>query len=129
VLARTRADLVLEARSINRAEILTARADATAEAPEVTAAVAAAAEAAAAEATAAVVTAAAAAGTAKVAAVAPGARATLMPELPKEPSGGAGGLAEDAEKNPGRPVFSVGGQEELKNQDGSLSSEGASPVV
>jgi hypothetical protein len=32
----------------------------------------------------------------------------LAPELPKEPGGGAGGMAEDAEEIPGRPVFSVG---------------------
>ena len=34
----------------------------------------------------------------------------MAPELPKEPGGGAGGMAEDAEEIPGRPVFSVGGR-------------------
>ena len=93
---------VSEARSINRAEILTTRTDAAAEAAEVTAAEAAAAEAAAAEAAAAVeaavaVEAAAAAaggGAAKAAADMLGARAALAPELPKDPGGGADGMAE-----------------------------------
>jgi hypothetical protein len=89
---------VLEARSINRAEILTARTGAAAEATEVTAA-----EAAAAEAAAAVEAAAAAGVAAKAAADAHGARAALAPELPKEPGGGAGDMAKDAEKTPGRP--------------------------
>ena len=40
-----------------------------------------------------------------------GAEAALAPELPKEPCGGAGGMAEDAEEIPGRPMFSVGGPE------------------
>jgi hypothetical protein len=84
---------VSEARSINRAEILTARTDA-----------AAAAEAAAAEAAAAAESATAA----KAAADALGAQAALAPELPKEPGCGAGGMVEDAEEVPGRPVFSVG---------------------
>jgi hypothetical protein len=68
---------VWEARSINRAESLTARTYASAEAAEAAAAEAAAAEAATAD--------------------APGARAALAPELPKEPGGGAGGMAEDAD--------------------------------
>jgi hypothetical protein len=122
---------VLEARSISRAEILTARADAAAEAAEAAAAEAAAAEAAAAvEAAAAAEGAAAAAGAAaKAAADAPGARAALASELPKEPSGGAGGMAEDAEETPGRPVFSVGARGELKTRGWSLSSEGANAAV
>ena len=105
------------ARSINRAEFLTARMEAATEAAEVAAAEAAAAEAAAAEATpalgaAAAAEAVAAAGTAaKAAADALGARAALASELPKEPGGGAGGMAEDAEETPERPVFSVGGAE------------------
>ena len=71
--------------------------------------VAAAAEAAAAvEAAAAAEVSAAAGGAAKAAAYAPGAQAALAPELLKEPGGGAGGMAEDAEEIPGRPVFSVG---------------------
>jgi hypothetical protein len=53
---------------------------------------------------------AAARGVANAAADAPGARAALAPELPKEPGGGADGMAEDAEEIPGRPVFSVGGR-------------------
>jgi hypothetical protein len=80
---------VSEARSMNRAEILTARADAAAEVAEVAAAEAAAAEAAAAveaaaaaEAAAAVETSAAAGAAAKAAADAPGAEAALSPELP-----------------------------------------------
>jgi hypothetical protein len=74
-----------EARSIIRAEILTARTDAAAEAAEVAAAqknAAAAAEAAA-----------AAGAAAKAAADALGARAALAPELLIEPGGGAGGMA------------------------------------
>jgi hypothetical protein len=67
---------VSEARSTKRAEILTARTDAAAEAAEVSAAEAAAAGAA-----------------AKAAADALGARAALAPEQPKEPGGGAGGMA------------------------------------
>jgi hypothetical protein len=107
---------VSEARSINRAEILTARTDTSAEVAEVAAAEAAFAEdAAAAEAAAAVESAAAAGGAAKAAADAPGAEAALAPELPKDPGGDAGGMAESAEETPGRPVFSVGGREELKN--------------
>jgi|AntAceMinimDraft_5_1070358.scaffolds.fasta_scaffold78531_1 hypothetical protein len=53
----------------------------------------------------------------------------LAPELPKEPGGGADGMAEDAEKIPGRPVFSVEAQEELKTRGGSFSSESASAAV
>jgi len=94
-----------------------------AEVGEVAAAEAAAAEAAAAveavaaaEAAAAVESAAAADRAAsKAAADAPGAEAALSPELPKEPGGGADGMAEDAEEIPGRP-------EELKTRGGSLSS-------
>jgi hypothetical protein len=90
---------------------------------EVAAAEAAAAEAAAAveavaaaEAAAAVESAAAADRAAsKAAADAPGAEAALSPELPKEPGGGANGMAEDAEEIPGRP-------EEFKTRGGSLSS-------
>ena len=78
---------VSEARSINRAEILMARTDSAAEVAEVAAAEAAAAEAAA-----------AAGAAAKAAADAPGAEAALSPELPKEPGGGADGMAEDAEE-------------------------------
>jgi hypothetical protein len=108
---------VSEARSINRAGILTARADAAAEVAEVVAA-----EASAAEAAAAVESAAAAGAAAKAAADAPGAEAASSPELPKEPGGGAGGMAEDAEEIPGRP-------EELKTRCGSLSSEGANAAA
>jgi hypothetical protein len=78
---------VSEARSINRAEILTARTGAAAEAAKVTATEAAFAEdaaateaAAAVEAVAAVESAAAAGGAAKAAADAPGAEAALAPE-------------------------------------------------
>jgi hypothetical protein len=125
---------VSEARSINRAEILTARTDAAAEAAEVTAAEAAAAEAAAAEAAAAeaaaaVEAAAAAGGAAKAAADAIGARATLAPELPKALGGFAGGIAEDAEEIPGRPEFRLGAREELQTRGGSLSSEGEDVAI
>jgi hypothetical protein len=34
-------------------------------------------------------------------------------------------MAEEDEEIPGRPVFCVGGREELKTRGGSLSSEGA----
>jgi hypothetical protein len=81
---------VSEARSINLAEILTARTDAAAEASEV-----AAAEAAVAEAAVAVEAAAAAGAAAKTAADVLGARAVLAAELPKEPDGGTGGMAEE----------------------------------
>jgi hypothetical protein len=129
LLARERLR-VSEARSINLAEILTARTDVKAEAAEVAAAEAAFAEdAAAAEAAAAVEAAAAAGGAAKTAAKALGTRAALTTELLEEPDGGAGGMAEDAEEIPGRPVFSVGGREELKTRGGSLSSEGANAAV
>jgi len=47
----------------------------------------------------------------------------------KETGGGAGGMAEDADKIPGRPVFCVGGREELKTRGGSLSSEGTNAAV
>jgi hypothetical protein len=121
---------VSEARSINRAEIMTARADAAAEAAEISAAEAAAAEAAAAAETAAAAEAAVAAGAAaKAAADALGARAALAPELPKEPGGGAEGMAKDAEEIPRRPVFCVGAREKFKPQGGSLSSEGANGGV
>ena len=102
---------VSEARSISRSEILTARTDTAAEVADVAAAEAAAAEAAAAESAAAAKAAAAAGTAAKAAADALGARTALAPELPKEPGGGAGGMAEDAEKIPGRPMFSVGARE------------------
>jgi hypothetical protein len=102
---------VSETRSINRAEILTARTDTAAEVAKVTAAEAAAAKAAAlcrhgscrrrgscrCRGAA-----------AKAAADELGARAALVPELPKEPGGGADGMVEDAEEIPGLPVFSVG---------------------
>jgi hypothetical protein len=92
-----------EARSISRAEILTACTDTAAEVAEVAAAEAAAAEAAAAvEAVAAAEAAAAVEAAAKAAANALGARAALAAELPKEPEGGTGGMAEDAEEIPGR---------------------------
>jgi membrane protein involved in colicin uptake len=100
---------------------LTVRTEAVAVKAEVAAAEAAAAEAAAAEANAAVEAAAAAeaasaaGAAAKAAADALGARAALASELPKEPSGCAGGMAEDAEKTPGRPVFSVGGARGIEN--------------
>jgi hypothetical protein len=127
---------VSEARSINRAEILTARTDTAAEVAVVAAAEAAAAEAAAAveadaaaEASFAVEAVATAGGAAKAAADAPGMEAVLAPELPKEPGGGADGMAEGAEKKTGRPVFSVGAREELKTRGGSLSSEGANAAA
>ena len=109
-----------EARSIHRAEILTAHTDAAAEVAEVAAAEAAAAEAAAAvEASAA----------AKAAADALGARKALAPALPKQPGGGAGCMTEDADEIPGRSMFSAGGRKELKARGGSLSSEGANAAV
>jgi hypothetical protein len=109
---------VSEARSINRAEILTARTDTAAEVAEVAAAEAAAAEAA------------AAAGAAtKAAADAPGAEAAVVPEMPKEPGGATEGIAEDADEIPGRPLFSVGAREELKSRGGSLSSKGANAAA
>jgi hypothetical protein len=104
---------VSEARSTSRTGIFTACTDAAAEAAEAAAAEAAAAEAAAAVEAATAAEAAAAAGAAaaaKTAADAPGARVALAPELPKERGGGAGGMAEDAEETPGRPVFSVAAQ-------------------
>jgi hypothetical protein len=103
---------------------------------EVAAAEAAAAEAAAAveaapaaEAAAAVESSAAAGGAAKVAADASGAEAALAPELPKEPGGGADGMAENAEETPGRPMFSVGAREEVKTRGGSLTAEGANAAA
>jgi hypothetical protein len=42
--------------------------------------------------------------------------------VPKEPGGGADGMAEDAEEIPGRP-------EVLKTRGGSLSSEGANAAA
>ena len=42
--------------------------------------------------------------------------------VPKEPGGGADGMAEDAEEIPGRP-------EEFKTRGGSLSSEGANAAA
>jgi hypothetical protein len=129
VLAHTRA-APSEARSINRAEILTAHTNAAAEAAEAAAAEAAAAEAAAAvEAAAAAETAVAAGAAAKAAADALGARAALAPGLSKEPCGGADGMAEDAEEVPGRPMFSVGAREEFQTRGGSLSSEEANAAV
>jgi hypothetical protein len=73
--------------------------------------------------------AAAAGGATRAAADALGARAALAPELPKEPGGGAGDIAEGDEEILGRPVFCVGGREELKTRCGSLSSEGANAEV
>jgi hypothetical protein len=106
---------VSEARSINRAEILTARTGAAADLAEVSAAEAAAAEAAAAvEAVAAAEAAADAGAAAKTAADALGAREALAPELPIKPSGSADGMAEDAEEIPWWSMFSVGAREELK---------------
>jgi hypothetical protein len=67
---------VSETRSNNRVEVLTARTDAVAEAAEVAAAEAAAAKT---------------------------AQAALAPELPKEPGGGADGMAEDAKDLPAGP--------------------------
>jgi hypothetical protein len=97
---------------------------------EVAAAEAAAAEAAAAvEAVAAAEAAAAAGATAKAAADALGARTALAPELPKEPGGGADGMAEDAKEIPGWPMFSVGARGELKTRGGSFSSERANAAV
>jgi hypothetical protein len=73
---------------------------------------------------------AAAAGTAaKASADAPGTEAALTPELQTEPGSGAGGIAEDAEEIPWRPMFSVGAREELKTRGGSLSSEGANAAT
>jgi hypothetical protein len=93
---------VSEARSINLPEILTARADVTAEAAEDAAAEAAFAEdAAAAEAAAAVEAAAAAGSAAKAAADALGARAALADELLKEPGGGTGGMTRTPRRSPG----------------------------
>ena len=111
-----------------------ARTDATAEVAEVAAAETAAAEAAAAvaaatEAAAPVESAAAAGGTANAAADAPGAEAALAPELPKEPCGGADGIAEDVEEIPERPMSSVEGREKSKTRGGSLSSEGANAAA
>jgi hypothetical protein len=96
---------------------------------EVSAAEAAAAEAAAVEAAAAAEAAAAEGGAAKAAADALGARTALAPELPKEPGGGAAGMAEDAEEISGRPMFRVGARGELKTLGGSISSEGANAAV
>jgi hypothetical protein len=104
---------VSEARSINLPEFLAARTGVAAEAAEVAAAEDAFAEDAAATEAGAAVEAAAA----------------LAAELPKGPDGGTGGMAEDAEENPGRPVFSVGAREELKTRGGSLRSEGAKAAV
>jgi hypothetical protein len=94
-----RTDAAVETAEVTAAEVSAA---------DVTAAEAAAAEvAAAAEAAAAVEATAAAGGAAKAAADAPGARAALAPELPyelpKEPCGGADGMADDAEKLPVGP--------------------------
>jgi colicin import membrane protein len=127
VLARTRAaprvgGLLNQPRGNNYGP---ARTDAAAEAAEAAAAQASAAVETSADAEAA----AAARAAAKATADAPGARAALAPELPKEPGGGADGMAEDAEEIPGRPVFSVGAQEELKTRGGPLSSEGANAAV
>jgi hypothetical protein len=95
---------------------------------EVAAAEAAASEAAAA-AEAAAAESAAAAGAAAKAADALGARTALVPELPKQPGGGADGMAEDAEEISGRPMSSVGAREEFATRGGSLSSEGENSAV
>ena len=125
VLARTRAAPRVGGPLDQPHGILTARTGAAAEVAKV-----AAAEAAAVEAAAAVKAAAAAAGAAaKAPADALGARTALAPELPTEPGGGAGGMAEDAKEIPGRPIFSVGAREELETRGGSLSSEGANAAV
>jgi hypothetical protein len=101
LLARERLR-VSEARSTNRVEFLTARTGTAAEVAEVPAA----AEAAAAVEAAATAEAAAATGAAaKAAADASGAEVAVAPELPKEPGGGAGGMAEDAKEIPGGPCF------------------------
>jgi hypothetical protein len=47
----------------------------------------------------------------------------------KEPGGGAGGVAEEEEEIPGRPVFCVGARAQLKTRGGSLSSEGENAAV
>ena len=119
---------VSEARSINRAEILTARTDTAAEVADIAAAEAAAAEASAAvEAVAAAEAAAAAGAAAKAAAEALGARTALALELPKEPGDGACGMAEDAEEIPGQPMFRVGAREEIKTRE--FSSDGGNEAV
>jgi hypothetical protein len=121
---------VPEARSINCAEILTARTDTATEAADVTAVEVTVAEASATvEAPSAAEVAAAAGGATKAAANALCARAALEPELPKEPGGGAGGIAEDLEETPGQPVLSVGTRKELKTRGKSLSSKGANAAV
>jgi hypothetical protein len=94
---------VSEARSINRAEVLTAHT--SAEVAEVAAAKAAAAEAAAMQAAASAEAAAAAGAAAKAAADALGAQTALAPD--------ADGMSEDAEEIPGRPMLRVGGRKEL----------------
>ena len=52
--------------------------------------------------------------TAKAAADALGAQAALASELPKEPGGGAGGMAEDAEEIPGRACVLCGGPRRIE---------------
>ena len=98
-------------------------------AAEAAAAVKAAAAVVAAEAAAAVESAAAAGAAVKAAADAPEAEAALVPELPKEPGGGAGGIAEDAKEIPGRPMFREGARGELETRGGSLSREGANAAA
>jgi hypothetical protein len=75
------------------------------------------------EAAAAVEATAAAGAVAKAAADALGARAALAPELPKEPGGGAGGMAEDAEEIPGWPCLvwgpKIGNSRRVAQQRGS----------
>jgi hypothetical protein len=53
----------------------------------------------------------------------------LAPELPKEPGGGADGMAKDAEEILGRPELRVGAREKLITRGESLSSEGANAAV
>jgi hypothetical protein len=98
---------VSEARSINRAGILTAYTETAAELADVAAVEAAAAEAAdaveaaaTAESATAVESAAAAGAAAKAVGDAPSAEAALAPKLPEEPGGSAGGMAEGAETPP-----------------------------
>jgi hypothetical protein len=112
VLARTRAAPVSEAHSINRAEILTVRTGAVAEAAEVAAAEAAAAEAAAAEAAAAegaaaveVAAAAEAAAAAGAAAKAAANVAALAPELSKDLAAARAAWPRTPRRSPGGPCL------------------------
>jgi hypothetical protein len=106
---------VSEARSINRAEILTARTDATAEAAEAAAAEAAAEEAAAAVEAAAAAEAAAAGAAAKAAADALGARAALEPSCRKSLAAARAAWPRTPRRPPGDPCLAWG-REELKTR-------------